>query len=269
MAGGVRFDNDFLAKQAAKRQRWNRKGVKAGHGGSFSLDFADPYAGQPGKGKGKSKGRASVVAPAEDYFQGAAGMDTINVDGLPDWLVDIIKSDGEIKRALVEKGYSPESPHKQALALVAKDITLLNGRPATADKKARRGNPEHYLQVRIFYMLEKHHPEVYYFTKAVPNGGHRAKSTAGQMKAEGQKPGAPDIDIELPRGRYHGMKLEVKTESGSLQANQKERLAKLNEIGFYAVVGKGFDECWQLILNYIQLPAFDNMTEISGINASN
>ena len=33
------------------------------------------------------------------------------------------------------------------------------------------------------------------------------------MLAEGQKTGSPDIDIEVAKGKYFGMKLEVKTES--------------------------------------------------------
>ncbi|GAL07879.1 hypothetical protein JCM19237_259 [Photobacterium aphoticum] len=80
--------------------------------------------------------------------------------------------------------------------------------------------------------------------------------------AEGQKAGAPDIDIEIPLGKYHGMKLEVKTESGTVQANQKEKIEALNKLGYLSVVGKGFDACWDLITRYFALPLFDNITSI-------
>lgn len=271
MAGGVRFGPEFLARETAKRKDWNRRGVKAGHGGSFSMSFADPYAGEQkgqrsgGKKKGRRKSSASSSAGlADDYFAMSSLTSAIDTAGLPDWLVDIIKSDPQIKRGLIEK-YTPDSPHKEALIAVAKDITLMNGRPAQEGKKAQRANHEHYIQVRIFYNLERDHPEIYYFSKAVPNGGARAKKTAFEMQAEGLKPGSPDIDIEIPRGRYHGMKLEVKTKSGAASAEQKERVAKLNEIGYYAVICKGFDECWRHIMAYIKLPPFDNMSAILSI----
>lgn len=272
MAGGVRFGPEFLAKQTAKRKDWIKRGVKAGHGGAFSLDFTDPYAKElqqkriKGK-KGGHRGASTSHLVTDDYFASIALAFTFDFTSLPDWLVDIIKSDPQIKRGLVDK-YVPESPHKEALIAVAKDITLLMGKPAQDGKKAKRANPEHYIQVRIFYHLERDHPEVYYFTKAVPNGGIRHKSTAFALNAEGVKSGSPDIDIEVPKGRYHGMKLEVKTESGTASAEQKERVARLSEIGYYAVICKGFEECWQHILAYLALPDFDNMTTISSIQTS-
>ena len=39
----------------------------------------------------------------------------------------------------------------------------------------------------------------------VPNGGARSKATAGRLKAEGVKPGVPDLCLPVPRGAYHGL----------------------------------------------------------------
>jgi hypothetical protein len=68
---------------------------------------------------------------------------------------------------------------------------------------------------------------------AVPNGGHRSKSEAGRLKAEGVRPGVPDITI-VHEGQYYG--LEVKrpktlAPKGRLSKNQKIMIEKIEEHG--------------------------------------
>lgn len=45
---------------------------------------------------------------------------------------------------------------------------------------------------------------------ATPNGGHRNKITASNMKAEGQMPGVWDVFVAIPSQGYHGMFIEFK-----------------------------------------------------------
>lgn len=89
------------------------------------------------------------------------------------------------------------SPHAIALASLAKNPELIKGRQ------------EHYLQVAIFDWLQREHPDVYDMAHATPNGGKRAKKTAFDMKAEGQKKGYPDLSIDKACGGYHGFRMEV------------------------------------------------------------
>ncbi|HIF9321634.1 hypothetical protein ACWU37_21000 (plasmid) [Photobacterium damselae subsp. damselae] len=264
MAGGVRFSEEFVQEQMEKRKRLKAKGRKAGHGGNYSItqlgSSRDCSAAIKRTRAAKQKQQGSSVG----FAQNDAGLNnSVSMLGLPDWLKEIIKTDGEIKRGLIDKRYKPESPHKEALIALAKDITLMTGRKANATTKGRQANYEHYIQVRIFYCLERDFPNEYYFVKAVPNGGLRHNKTAFDMLAEGQKKGALDIDIELARGKYHGMKLEVKAKNGSLSKFQSERIERLNEQGYYATCQKDFDDCWSSILNYFALPEFDNITEIT------
>ena len=39
----------------------------------------------------------------------------------------------------------------------------------------------------------------------IPNEGKRSRSTGARMKAEGLKPGVPDICLPVPVGQYHGL----------------------------------------------------------------
>jgi hypothetical protein len=45
---------------------------------------------------------------------------------------------------------------------------------------------------------------------AVPNGGLRNKVQAAKLKAEGVKPGVPDVFLPYPCGQYAGLWLEFK-----------------------------------------------------------
>ena len=68
---------------------------------------------------------------------------------------------------------------------------------------------------------------------AGPNGGKRSKSEANRLKAEGGKPGVPDITV-LYDGKYYG--LEVKRPAtlapkGRLSKNQKEMIKIIEEHG--------------------------------------
>ncbi|WP_318521231.1 PDDEXK family nuclease [Photobacterium leiognathi] len=266
----IRFDESFLAEQLKKREKWAKKGHKAGHGGSYNLDIATSISKENtiqvlerrSAKQAETSGNNSVTPfPISSNYLAALRMG-IDVTDLPEWLIEIINNDDEIALALTTKNNLPDSPHKQALVSLANDYSLYTGRPATATAKAIKGSPEHYIQVRLFYELERQYPYEYYFTKSVPNGGLRAKKTRFTMQAEGQKKGAHDIDVDLARGKYHGMKLEVKTETGVLSKDQSERLERLNAEGYYCVHGKGFDECWHQLVAYFSLPKFDNKSEI-------
>lgn len=242
---GARFDEHFLSARAKKQSEWKRKGVNAGHGGQFDSKF----------GLG-TKFDSTVFAR---HFDSA--IDTSLIDSLPNWLSEIIKKDAEIKAALAGGG-GPPSLHKKALVAVAKDPTLYFGVKATQGVKAKKANKEHYIQVALFYMLESEYPEIYPFAKAIPNGGVRATKTAIDLNAEGQKKGSLDIDVDYPKGKYHGLKLEVKAELGSASNHQLENVERLLRVGYMAQIKKGFEPCWTALKTYLDLPDFDNSTTI-------
>ena len=56
---------------------------------------------------------------------------------------------------------------------------------------------------------------------AYPTGGLRHKSTAGKLKASGTRRGIPDILLPVACGNFHGLAIELKSQSGRLTDAQK------------------------------------------------
>lgn len=91
---------------------------------------------------------------------------------------------------------------------------------------------------------------------AIPNGGQRNKVTAAKLKAEGVKPGVPDLSLPVARGKYHGLYIELKRRKGGrVSDEQKWWIVALKAEGYQAEVCHGFDEAKQVILDYLSLPA--------------
>lgn len=95
----------------------------------------------------------------------------------------------------------------------------------------KRHRPEHAFQVRLVkWLAENARPETVWF--AVGNGELRHVNVALRLKAEGVKPGVPDLCFLLPEGKTGW--LELKARKGTLSDAQK---------GF-AVKAKKLDHKW-------------------------
>lgn len=139
------------------------------------------------------------------------------------------------------------SPHASALATLAKD----------PDK--RKGLQEYYEQVELFARIEVADPELYALTSAIPNGGYRPKKTAGMMTASGLKNGYPDVMVDMPRGVYHGCRLELKAKGGRISEAQIFKLRLLAEQGYYCTLAEGVEEAYQQLMQYRHLAPGESM----------
>ena len=88
---------------------------------------------------------------------------------------------------------------------------------------------------------------------AVPNGGYRPMTTAAMLKAEGVQAGYPDILLDVARGRFHGLRIELKRADHSNHATpaQQDWIARLRSHGYMAVVCYGCDEAVAVITAYL------------------
>lgn len=87
-----------------------------------------------------------------------------------------------------------------------------------------------------------------------PNGGDIGSKKGAKLKKMGVKAGYPDLSLDIAKGKYYGLRIELKRKiGGKVRDNQVERLAMLNDEGYYAVVCKGFQEATQTIRAYINL----------------
>ncbi|MDQ6995451.1 MAG: VRR-NUC domain-containing protein [Mariprofundaceae bacterium] len=90
------------------------------------------------------------------------------------------------------------------------------------------------------------------YMHAIPNGGQRHIAVAVKLKAEGVKRGVPDICLPEPKGRFHGLYIELKTSKGRTSPEQKDWLEHLAKRGYKAVVCKGWIEAKETIENYLK-----------------
>ena len=86
----------------------------------------------------------------------------------------------------------------------------------------------------------------------VPNGGSRHPAEAAHMKAQGVKPGVPDICLPVPVGRYAALYIELKRKRGGrVSEEQRGWIEALNRAGNRAVVCRGWDEAREEIVRYL------------------
>ena len=62
----------------------------------------------------------------------------------------------------------------------------------------------------------------------IPNGGKRDPIEAKHLKSQGVKSGVPDLSLPVARKNYHGLYIELKTETGRPSDNQKWWIEELN-----------------------------------------
>lgn len=89
---------------------------------------------------------------------------------------------------------------------------------------------------------------------AIPNAGAGAqRGQAGKMKAEGVKPGVPDLSLPVPIGRYHGAYIEMKRVRGSSTSPEQVEWGKYLQFAGYAYcLACGFEEARAFLVRYLE-----------------
>lgn len=89
----------------------------------------------------------------------------------------------------------------------------------------------------------------------IPNEGKRSKATGGRLIGMGLKKGVPDLCLPVPRGRYHGLYIEMKrADGGRATPEQKEWLHALNGQGYAVTLCHGWQAAAKEIEGYLKLP---------------
>jgi len=90
---------------------------------------------------------------------------------------------------------------------------------------------------------------------SIPNGGYRKLKTGIRLKKTGLKAGIPDMMLPVGRKGYLGLFIEMKSERGVVQKNQKEWHELLRAQGYEVEVCRGCDQAIQTIQNYLRVTA--------------
>lgn len=114
---------------------------------------------------------------------------------------------------------------------------------------------EHDEQVALFAwaaLYSSQHPEIT-LMHAIPNGGKRDLIAAARLKAEGVKPGVPDICLPVPRGDKHGMYIELKRRKGGhATLGQMTWLDALARQGYHCMLCYGWEHARDEIIRYME-----------------
>lgn len=86
---------------------------------------------------------------------------------------------------------------------------------------------------------------------AIPNGGERNKIVAAKLKAEGVKPGIPDIHLPVACGGYHSLYIEMKKPGGRVSPEQTDRICRLKAYGNKVDVCFTWEEAVASLIQYL------------------
>jgi hypothetical protein len=119
---------------------------------------------------------------------------------------------------------------------------------------------EHEEQCALFAwarLMEARHPELAGL-HAIPNAGgysggfKRNVVRVKEMLREGVKPGYPDVGLDVARGGYHGLRIEMKrTEGSSTSEDQKGWHLWLTDQSYYVAVCEGSEAAQTVLLWYL------------------
>jgi len=87
----------------------------------------------------------------------------------------------------------------------------------------------------------------------IPNEGKRSAATGANLKRQGLSAGVPDLCIPAPRGRFHGLFIEMKYGKNKPTAEQDEWLSLLFKNGYMVKICYSFEEAKTVIDWYFKL----------------
>ncbi len=121
----------------------------------------------------------------------------------------------------------------------------------TPDQIAKAGT-EHSHQVALFVWAQQSGIPELKWMFAIPNGGQRTTITGAKLKAEGVKPGVPDIFLPIGLDSFKGLWIELKKpKTGIVSEEQNKWLAFLTEEGYATRVCFGWEEARNALLDYL------------------
>jgi hypothetical protein len=124
------------------------------------------------------------------------------------------------------------------------------GKSAT---RTKRSYPERAIQTAIVKALTAHCKPQSAYWFAIPNGGKRDAISGARLKAEGVRPGAPDLGFVLPTGL--AAFLEIKAAKGRQSVQQEFTEHQINALGGRYAVAHSIDEAWGVLAAWGVLPS--------------
>ena len=113
---------------------------------------------------------------------------------------------------------------------------------------------EHTLQTRCVRWYRLTFPDMVHNLFAVPNGGYRTKTTAANMRAEGQLSGVSDLILLKRKGKCGALLLEAKNKGNYQSDNQREWQKRIEADGYEYRVFHTLEEFAEIVTEYLNRP---------------
>lgn len=91
----------------------------------------------------------------------------------------------------------------------------------------------------------------YQYLFHIPNESVGGQGWIVRNRQLGVKAGVPDLFYPVPMNGYHGLFIEMKTETGRLRPEQKKWLDALETFGYKCVVAHGWMEAKEALEGYM------------------
>ena len=86
----------------------------------------------------------------------------------------------------------------------------------------------------------------------VANERRTSVRAGARLKRKGVKAGVPDVLIFEPKGKYHGLALELKIKGNYMTLDQKHWFTRLEMKGWFCKCCYNFDEVQETVTNYLE-----------------
>lgn len=116
-------------------------------------------------------------------------------------------------------------------------------------------NIESRLQIACVNWFRMQYPRAAKLLNSVPNGGARNVVTGAIMKAEGAVRGVADLELNIARGGWFGLKIEMKTAKGKQSPYQIEWQKLVEAQGYRYIVARSIEDFMTQLNEYMSLPA--------------
>ena len=110
--------------------------------------------------------------------------------------------------------------------------------------------PEQVLQIAVANYLRLSYPKLLWTIS--PAGLIRGLGQAMIMKRMGYRNGTPDILIFEPRGRFHGLILELKVKGGVVSDDQRSFISDASDRGYATAVCWDYNQAIGTVNNYMR-----------------
>ena len=114
-------------------------------------------------------------------------------------------------------------------------------------------NIESRLQIACVKWFRLQYPRQANLLNSVPNGGARNVVTGAIIKAEGAVRGVADLELNIAKGGWHGLKIEMKTPKGRQSPFQKQWQKDIEAQGYKYIIVRSIEEFIQEIYLYLSL----------------